>query len=88
MIRRNVLVSAVRAAPAPPAFPALAQSGRPARPPLTIKALAVMTAQRTPTMARQGADAAPMDSPALRTFMAADALRWKKVADFARIQLD
>jgi len=40
------------------------------------------------TMARQGADAAPMDSPALRAFMAADALRWRKVADFARIQLD
>ncbi len=40
------------------------------------------------TMARQGADPAPMDSPALRAFMAADAARWKKVADFAGIRLD
>ena len=40
------------------------------------------------TMARQGADAAPMDSAAFRAFMAADAVRWKKVADFAGIRLD
>lgn len=40
------------------------------------------------TMARQGADPAAMDSPAFRAFMATDAGRWKKVADFAKIQLD
>jgi len=40
------------------------------------------------TLARQGADPAPLDSAAFRTFMAAETVRWKKVADFAGIRLD
>jgi tripartite-type tricarboxylate transporter receptor subunit TctC len=39
------------------------------------------------TMARQGAEPAPMDSQAFRSFLAADAARWKKVAGFAKIRL-
>ncbi|MGJ7519408.1 Bug family tripartite tricarboxylate transporter substrate binding protein [Variovorax sp. LT1P1] len=40
------------------------------------------------TMARQGAASAPMDSQAFRRFLATDAAQWKKVASFAKIQLD
>lgn len=40
------------------------------------------------TMARQGAESAPMDSQAFRRFLATDAAQWKKVAAFAKIQLD
>jgi tripartite-type tricarboxylate transporter receptor subunit TctC len=39
------------------------------------------------TMAKQGAQPAFMDSNAMRTFMEADAAKWKKVAAYAKVEL-